>query len=68
MIYPTLNELMKRTDSRYTLVVQVAKRARKLVAGANPLIEIDSDKPVTVATNEVNSGKILYKRTKECIK
>ena len=24
MIYPTLNELMKRTDNRYTLVVQVA--------------------------------------------
>ena len=54
MIYPTLNELMKRTDSRYTLVVQVAKRARKLVAGANPLIEIDSDKEVTIDTNKDN--------------
>ena len=39
MIYPTLNELMKRTDSRYIPVVQVAKRARKLVAGQIPLLK-----------------------------
>ncbi len=68
MIYPSLNELMERTDNRYTLVVQVAKRARQLVGGTVPLVEVDSDKPVTIATNEVNAGKILYRRTKEGIK
>lgn len=68
MIYPSLNDIMKKTDSRYTLVVQVAKRARQLVDGAPPMIEDDSGKPVTIATKEVNAGKILYRRTKEGIK
>jgi DNA-directed RNA polymerase subunit omega len=68
MIYPSLNDLMKRVDSRYTLVVQVAKRARQLVGGSMPLIPVNSDKPVTIATQEVNAGRILYKRTKEGIK
>jgi len=68
MIYPTLNELSKRVDSRYTLVVEVAKRARQLVAGAKPLVSADSDKPVTIAVHEINEGKIHYRRTKEGIK
>jgi DNA-directed RNA polymerase subunit omega len=68
MIYPTLNELSKKVDSRYTLVVEVAKRARQLVAGAKPFVSIDSDKPVTIAVNEVNEGKVHYRRTKEGIK
>lgn len=68
MIYPPLSELSKKSDSRYTLVVQVAKRARQLVAGAKPLVSVESDKPVTIAIHEVNAGKIQYKRTKEGIK
>jgi len=68
MIYPTLNELSKRVDSRYTLVVEVAKRARQLVDGSKPLVSVKSDKPVTIAVNEVNQGKVHYRRTKEGIK
>jgi DNA-directed RNA polymerase subunit omega len=68
MIYPTLNELSQKVDSRYTLVVEVAKRARQLVGGTKPLVSIDSDKPVTIAVNEVHQDKIHYKRTKEGIK
>jgi len=59
---------MKRVDSKYTLVVEVAKRARQLVDGEKPLIEGDISKPVTLAINEVNNGLIYYKRTKEGIK
>lgn len=68
MIYPSLNSLMKRVDSKYTLVVEVAKRARQLVDGEKPLIEGDISKPVSLAVNEVNDGLIFYKRTKEGIK
>jgi DNA-directed RNA polymerase omega subunit len=32
MIYPTLKTLMAKVDSKYTLVVAVAKRARQLVS------------------------------------
>lgn len=68
MIYPELKTLMKRVDSKYTLVVEVAKRARALVAGDKPLVNIDSSKNVTIAIHEVADGKIMYRRTKEGIK
>lgn len=68
MIYPTLDDLMKNVDSKYSLVLQVAKRARQLIDGDQPKAEIDSDKAVTVAMNEVNKGMINYRKTKEGIK
>lgn len=68
MIQPPLNSLLKRIDTRYTLVVVAAKRARQLEDGANRLTDCISDKPVTVATNEINEDKITYIRTKSGIK
>ena len=68
MINPTLNELTEKVDSRYTLVVAVAKRARQLVEGSKPLVSVESDRPVTIAVHELNERKITYKRTKEGIK
>ena len=68
MIYPSLDELIDKVDSRYTLVVQVAKRARQLVDGQKSLISTDSDKPFTIAIHEVRAGKVHYKKTKEGIK
>ena len=62
MIYPTLSSLLEKVDSKYTLVVAVAKRARQLVDGQPRLTKVDSNKPVTVAINEINDGKILYER------
>lgn len=40
------------------------KRARQLIAGDTKLVDIDSDKPVTIATEEVNNGLITYQRPK----
>ncbi len=68
MIYPSLDELVDKVDSRYTLVVEVAKRARQLVDGAKPMVTADSDKPVSIAISEVKAGKIRYRKTKEGIK
>ncbi len=68
MIYPPLNELMDKVDSRYTLVVETAKRARQLVDGAKKLSEVNSTKPVTIAIHEIHEGRIRYERTKEGMK
>lgn len=68
MINPGLGELLKRVDSRYTLVVIVAKRARKLNDGAEKLVGSDSEKVVVTAIDEVNEGKITFIRTKSGIK
>ena len=64
MIEPSLSSLMKRVDSKYTLVVAAAKRARQLATGAKQLAADESDKPVTVAIHEIEEGKIDYKRKK----
>lgn len=68
MNQPSLDVLRDRVDSRYTLVVCVAKRARQLLDGAQPLVEVASSKPVTVAMQELSEGKVLYERTRSGIK
>ncbi|NJD04195.1 MAG: DNA-directed RNA polymerase subunit omega [Ruminiclostridium sp.] len=68
MIYPPLSSLLGKVDSRYTLVVATAKRARQLSDGSHKLTRCDSEKPVTIALNEINENKITYVRTKSGIK
>ena len=68
MIDPSINSLMKKVDSRYTLVVAAAKRARQLTDGARKLTQCDADKVVTVAVNEIDENKITYIRTRSGIK
>lgn len=65
MIYPSINKLMEKVDSRYTLVVAAAKRARVLAEGSPRLVKVDSDKPVTIAVNEIYENKVAYVRTKD---
>lgn len=68
MIYPAIGDLLKKVDSRYTLVVAAAKRARVIAEGDQRLSKCDSDKPVTIAINEIYEDKVIYTRTKEGIK
>ena len=62
MYIPSLKELSKIGDSRYTLVIVTAKRSRELIDNSKPIIETSSTKPVTIALEEVVEGKIKYKR------
>ena len=62
MYRPSINELSNIGDSRYTLVMLAAKRSREIVDGAEPLIETDSNKPVSIAIEEIVEGKITYHR------
>lgn len=60
MIYPPMSSLLKKVDSRYTLVIATAKRARMLTAGAKKLTDYQSAKDVTVAVHEIEEEKISY--------
>ena len=68
MINPSLDILVKKVDSKYTLVVLAAKRARELMDGAQSLVECSSRKHVTVAMHEIAQDKVSYERTKSGIK
>lgn len=61
MLNPSFDHVLKKGDSRYTLVMLTAKRARQIVDGSEPLVETESNKPVTIAIEEIVSGKVKYK-------
>ena len=58
MIYPPITELVDKTGSRYTLVIETAKRARQLVSGSPALSQVKATKEVTIAVNEIYEGKV----------
>lgn len=60
MLKPNIDELMKKVDSRYTLVMVVAKRARQLIETQEQLIETESKKPISIAVEEFYEDKVKY--------
>lgn len=76
-----IDELMRKVDSRFTLVVLAAARARHLRTYFNslkaplekcdyrpPLVETGSTKPLTIAFEEVLQDKVTYRRKVDGIK
>lgn len=45
-------------NSRYSIVMATAKRARQIIAGDEPLVEGDALKPLSLAVEELNQGQI----------
>ena len=68
MLTPSYSELMQKinTDmlvdskitSRYTIVLAVAKRARQIIDGSDPLTYAPTDRAVSIAVKEMGEGKI----------
>lgn len=66
MLYPSINEIKKKADSRYTLVIMAAKRARDIIDGKPVLTtDCDNDKPVSEAAFEINEDLVTYRRVEE---
>ncbi|MCM8710565.1 DNA-directed RNA polymerase subunit omega [Clostridium sp. SYSU_GA19001] len=68
MINPSIVDLLEKVENRYSLVIITSKRARQIIEGDKPLIDVEKNKPLTVAINEVNAGVITYETLKEGIK
>ena len=70
MLHPSYSDLMKVVNSevepgeakvvnsRYSIVMATAKRARQLISGDKALVKGDSLKPLSVAAEELNEGQI----------
>ncbi|HHU71451.1 MAG TPA: DNA-directed RNA polymerase subunit omega [Clostridiales bacterium] len=70
MLHPSYTDLMKVVNSevepgehpvvnsRYSIVLATAKRARQLIDGAEPLIEVESKKPLSTAVEELHEAKV----------
>ena len=68
MINPSVVDLLKKVEDRYSLVIVTSRRAGQLIDGNEPLTSNASKKPLTVAINEVNEGLISYHKNNEGIK
>ncbi len=65
LLYPSVNKLQEKTDSRYSLVMLTAKRARDIIDGKPVLTEEESERPVSQAAKEVAADLITYTRKEE---
>ena len=62
LLYPSVNTLNDKTDSRYSLVMLAAKRARDLVDGKSAITAEESERPVSQAAKEIAEDLISYSR------
>ena len=70
MLHPSYSDLMKVVNSevepgeapvvnsRYSIVMATSKRARQIIGGDKPLVSKKDTKPLSVAVEELNQGKI----------
>ncbi|SHE27245.1 DNA-directed RNA polymerase subunit omega [Alkalibacter saccharofermentans] len=59
MRYPALNDLIERTNNKYSLVIIAAKRARNIVE-KDLFIEGQIRNPVTLATREIAEDRLKF--------
>jgi DNA-directed RNA polymerase subunit omega len=67
MLYPSVNEIRKKADSRYTLVILAAKRARDIIDGKPILADCEIDRPVSIASHEIAEDLITYSRAENIV-
>lgn len=70
MIHPSYTDLMDVVNSdveqgehpvvqsRYSIVLATAKRARQIIAGEEPLVRVEGQKPLSAAVEELYQGKV----------
>ena len=75
--YPPIDDLLGKTDSKYRLVIESAKRARQinayysqlgegLLEYVGPLVETHpQEKALSIALREINEGKLYTEATEE---
>ena len=58
LLYPSINTLRDKKDSKYSLVILAAKRARDIIDGKPALTEEESERPVSQAAKEIAADMI----------
>lgn len=54
----TVEDCLDNVDNRFQLVLVATKRARQLVAGAEPCVPTENDKPTVLALREIADGYV----------
>ena len=54
----TVSDCLERVDNRFELVLLASRRARQIMEGAEPSLEVENDKPTVIALREIAAGNI----------
>lgn len=54
----TVEDCLHNIDNIFEMVLVAAKRARRIAHGADPLVDIENDKPTVLALREIAEGHI----------
>ena len=60
----TVEDCLKNVDSRFELVILVARRAKMIMKGAKPLVE-STNRPIVGALREVAAEKVKFIHPRE---
>jgi len=55
----TVEDCLKKVESRFELVILAARRAKMIMRGAKPLVEADN-RPIVTALREVAAGDVKF--------
>ncbi len=56
----TVEDSLKNAKNRFALVLLTAKRAKQLLQGSQPLVDIRNNREVVAALREIAKGKVQY--------
>ena len=60
----TVEDCLRKVESRFELVILAARRAKMIMKGAKPLVEGDN-RSIVMALREVAAGKVKFKRPED---
>ncbi len=54
----TVEDCLENIDNIFEMVLVAAKRARRIAHGADPMVELENDKPTVLALREIAYGHV----------
>ena len=54
----TVEDCLENIDNIFEMVLVAAKRARRIAHGADPMVELENDKPTVLALREIADGLV----------
>ena len=54
----TVEDCLDNIDNIFEMVLVAAKRARRIAHGADPMVELENDKPTVLALREIADGHV----------
>ena len=54
----TVEDCLDNIENVFEMVLVAAKRARRLAHGAEPMVELENDKPTVIALREIADGHV----------